>query len=164
MANELAQPGRREVIKRGAAAAGAAWVAPTIISMEVAGAATTGCYAFRIVCPDTSCSLPSLTSDCTSQTGQTFEAAIIALAATGSDPCSAALSGGAAITSGTCTGGGTLEVTGPGCTINFLMTAGGAIVASCVTEQATTDTPSTSVMFGGGDAVPVLYVIVCCGS
>jgi hypothetical protein len=148
-------PSRRRIIQRGAVAAGAAWVAPTILSMSTAGALTTTCYGFKL---DSACTCTGQTSDGVACDGS-FAAAVTANGAIGACPPAGvitALSG--------CGDDGSITVRS-GCSIAFLqIKPGGPDQPDCVTfcDGCGSQTVSWTnpVRFG----ISHINVIVCCVS
>jgi hypothetical protein len=156
---------RRQLIQRGAIAAGAAWVAPTVLSMNPAGAQASTCYSFKLTGSGCSCTGetgdPSCGAD-VSPAGQTFEAAI---AATGA---SAACPPAGTITSlSSCDDDGSITVRS-GCTVEFLQVKRGGqpgpTPPTCTTQCYQCGATTVNWTNPVANAISHLNVIICCTS
>jgi hypothetical protein len=142
---------RRTLIKRGAVAAGAAWVAPTILSMNTAGAQTRTCYAFKL---NSSCGCTPATSD--GSCGPGLANAVAANGAIGACPPAGVVTA----VSG-CNDDGCITVRS-GCTIQYLEMQPGGPSTPCVTFCNGCGSQTVCWTNPVTQGVSHLNVVICC--
>jgi hypothetical protein len=142
---------RRTLIKRGAVAAGAAWVAPTILSMNTAGAQTRTCYAFKL---SAGCTCAAATAD--PSCGGGFAAAVGANGAIGACPPAGVVTA----VSG-CNDDGCITVRS-GCTIQYLEMQPGGPSTPCVTFCNGCGSQTVCWTNPVTQGVSHLNVVICC--
>jgi hypothetical protein len=150
---------RRALIKKAALVGGAAWVAPTILNVSAAGAATVQCYSFKL---DASSNDPN---DCEASSGGACPPP------SSSVGCPSFGSGGVVLSKSGYSSGSTFTIRlKTGCSVQYLaMKAGTNCLSKCSSESgcssyrnAATNTWTFTQNTGNGNSH--ISLKVCCGS
>lgn len=145
---------RRTLIKRGVAATGAAYIAPQVLHMSVAGAQTTTCHAVKYE-PNCNALGPNLDPSCDAAFNNAIAAALGGNANAG---CPAPLT-----VNGVGTNNATVSVTRADCTLSFV---GFKAAQTCsYTGGVTIAGDGKSATIASPDnAISHITVVVCCTS